>query len=79
MLDLLNSAFLSAYFERLADGKCKSAKKIWREAVTAYFEFPSQNLFIRTWESYPTLRMPACSPTGIFEYEVRVMNPVSRH
>lgn len=59
ILDLFNSTFSNAYFERLAVGKFKTAKKIWREAVTAYFEFPSQNFFVRTWKSYPTLKI-AC-------------------
>jgi hypothetical protein len=53
ILDLFNSAFSNTYFERLADGKFKTAKKMWREAVTAYFEFPSHNFFYTNLEELP--------------------------
>jgi hypothetical protein len=43
ILDLFSSAFSNTYFERVADSKFKTAKKIWTEAVTAYYEYPSQN------------------------------------
>jgi len=40
ILDLFSNAFSKTYFERVADGKFKTAKKICRGAVT---EYPSQN------------------------------------
>jgi hypothetical protein len=76
---LFSSAFLNAYFERVADGKFKTAKKVWRGAVTAYYEFPSLNFLCETERATQPGGYLASGPTGILEYYIRILNPASRH
>jgi hypothetical protein len=63
ILDLFNSAFRKHISKDRQMANSKLQRKYRGKQFTAYFEFPSQNFFVRTWKSYPTLRI-ACRSDG---------------